>query len=278
MFVELFCTPKSSIENPSLRVNGHGGSTSTTVIVENFAEDEFGQCAIDEVTGEQGYIDGERSFFRTWDDNEKTWQSRPFKGRQARRRKGKGKGGFKGTGRAFLGEAQAEDPEWWSEEDYAWWSKGKKVKKGSSKRKNTFLNLISTPIIQKKVHVMTFIRVKEEERNRKEKARKVPILNLDFQHQNRQVKKDMVIPGSDMIGTLILLMILRIQPQKELLRGMVRNTPHGWHRFTLNLANHPTHVVLDLGCTRSIGSRAAIRRFQKHALYCGITTDCLPLQ
>ena len=29
----------------------------------------------------------------------------------------------------------------------------------------------------------------------------------------------MVIPGSDMIGTLILLMILRIQPQKELLRG-----------------------------------------------------------
>ena len=66
---------------------------------------------------------------------------------------------------------------------------------------------------------MTFIRVKEEERNRKEKARKVPILNLDFLHQNRQVKKDMVIPGSDMIGTLILLMILRIQPQKELLRG-----------------------------------------------------------
>ena len=38
-------------------------------------------------------------------------------------------------------------------------------------------------------------------------------------------------------------------------------------------ANHPTHVVLDLGCTRSIGSRAAIKRFQKHALYYGITTE-----
>ena len=63
VFVELFCTPKSSIENPSLRVNGHGGSTSRTVIVENFAEDEFGQCAIDEVTGAQGYIDGESFFF-----------------------------------------------------------------------------------------------------------------------------------------------------------------------------------------------------------------------
>ena len=38
----------------------------------------------------------------------------------------------------------------------------------------------------------------------------------------------------------------------------------------LNLANHPTHVVLDLGCTRSIGSRAAIETFKKHAWYYGI--------
>ena len=41
-----------------------------------------------------------------------------------------------------------------------------------------------------------------------------------------------------------------------------------------NLANHPTHVVLDLGCTRSLGSKAAIKRFQVHALYCSITTEC----
>ena len=41
----------------------------------------------------------------------------------------------------------------------------------------------------------------------------------------------------------------------------------------LNLANHPTHVVLDLGCTRSIGSRAAIEIFTKHAWYYGITTE-----
>ena len=124
VFVELFCTRKSSMENPSLRVSGHGGTTNRTFIVENFAEDEFGQWAIDEVTGEQGYIDDERSCFWTWDDNEYTWQSRQFKGRQVRRRKGKGKGkvkgGFKGTRRAFLGEEQAQDPEWWSDEDCAW--------------------------------------------------------------------------------------------------------------------------------------------------------------
>ena len=28
VFVELFCSPKSSMENPSLRVNKHGGSTN----------------------------------------------------------------------------------------------------------------------------------------------------------------------------------------------------------------------------------------------------------
>ena len=103
--------------NPSLRVNRHGGSTNRTFIVENFAEDEFGQQATDEVSGEQGHIDDERSCFWTWDDFEYAWQSRPFKDRQVKRRKGKDKGKSKRTGRAFF------DPELWSEEDFAWWSK-----------------------------------------------------------------------------------------------------------------------------------------------------------
>ena len=141
VFVELFCSPKSSMDNPSLRVSGHGGSTNRTFIAENFAEDEFGRWATDEVTGEQGYIDDGKSCFWTWDDNEYTLQSRPSKGRQVRRRgKGKrtGKGGFKGTGRAFLGEEQAQDPEWWSEEDCAWWSKGREARKVFSKGNEGF--------------------------------------------------------------------------------------------------------------------------------------------
>ena len=44
----------------------------------------------------------------------------------------------------------------------------------------------------------------------------------------------------------------------------------------LELAHHPTHVVLDLGCTRSVGSRTAIRRFQKYALYHGFTAKFCP--
>ena len=98
--------------------------------------------AKDEVTGEQGYVDDERSCFWTWDDTECARQSRPFKGRKVKRRKGKEKGKSKGrsirTRRAFFGDKQVQDPEWWSEEDFAWWSKGKKDKKGLSNGNHGF--------------------------------------------------------------------------------------------------------------------------------------------
>ena len=50
----------------------------------------------------------------------------------------KGKGGCKGTGRIFLCEEQAPDSEWWSQEDCAWWSKGKRTKKGFSNGDGSF--------------------------------------------------------------------------------------------------------------------------------------------
>ena len=65
VFVELFYTPKSSMENQSLRVSKHVNNINTSFIVEDNAEDEFGQWAKDEVTGEQGYVDDERSCFWT---------------------------------------------------------------------------------------------------------------------------------------------------------------------------------------------------------------------
>ena len=46
-----------------------------TSIVEDYAEDDFGQWTKDEVTGEQGYVDDERSCFWTWDGTECVWQS-----------------------------------------------------------------------------------------------------------------------------------------------------------------------------------------------------------
>ena len=97
------------MENPSLRVSGHASSMNRTFIVEEYAEDDFGQGAKDEVIGEQGYVDDERSCFWTSYDTEGVWQSRPYKGRQLKRREGTGNGKHKGiskrSGRAFLGRA-----------------------------------------------------------------------------------------------------------------------------------------------------------------------------
>ena len=138
VFVELFCTPKSSIENPSLRLSGHVSSRNRTFIVGDYVEDDFNQWGTDKVTGEHGYVDDERSCFWTWDDTECAWQSTPIKGRQVKRRKGKGKekgkGRSKSNGRAFYGDEQVQDPEWWSEEDFGGWSKGKKGRKRLVKR------------------------------------------------------------------------------------------------------------------------------------------------
>ena len=61
------------MENPSLRVSGHVSSMNRTFIVEDYADDDFGQWDIDEVTGEQGYVDNEKSCFWTWDDTECVW-------------------------------------------------------------------------------------------------------------------------------------------------------------------------------------------------------------
>ena len=42
------------MENPSLFVSGQDGSTNRTFIVEDYPEDEYGQWATDEATGEKG--------------------------------------------------------------------------------------------------------------------------------------------------------------------------------------------------------------------------------
>ena len=124
VFVELFYTPERSMENPSLRVSGQGSSMNRTFIVEECAEDESGRWALDEVTGEHGALTMRDQVFRTWVDNGYAWQSRPFNGRQVKRRKGQGKrtgkSGFKRTETAFRGEEQVQDLEWWSEEDFPW--------------------------------------------------------------------------------------------------------------------------------------------------------------
>ena len=89
------------------------------------------------MTGEQGYIDDERSCFWTWDDAERAFAVQTIQVPPGEDKKRKGKRKRQRTiqkdGRAFFGDEQAQDPEWWQEEDLVWWSKGKKGKKVLSK-------------------------------------------------------------------------------------------------------------------------------------------------
>ena len=266
------------MENPSLRVSGHGGSTSTTFIVEKYPEDEYGQWATDEIPGEQGYIDDERSCFWTWDDTQYSWQSRQFKGRQVKRRKGKGKrkgkGGFKRTGRAYLGEEQRQDSEWLSEEDCAWWSKGKSGKKGSSKGNDGFQKSVfrTNPPEKGTGNESHLHKGRGKDRKRKGKESAYP-------QSGRSASET---PSEEGYG--------HTWESDDWYSGLTDDSSTsatGWHgtghcawmaSVPLNPANHSTHVVLDLGCTRSIESRAADRRFQKHALHDGIYDRVLPLQ
>ena len=79
--------------------------------------------------------------------------------------------------------------------------------------------------------------------------RKALIPNPDFQPLKYPVKKDVAMPGNRTIG----------------LPAIVLTSP--------GLTNHPTHVVLDLSCTRSVGSRAAIERLMNIAWFYGITME-----
>ena len=79
------------------------------------------EWATDEVTAEHGYVDDGRLCFWTWDDTECAWQSRPFKGRQVKRRKRKRekentKVYPKEAEEPSRGEEQAQDSEMLSKE------------------------------------------------------------------------------------------------------------------------------------------------------------------
>ena len=210
-FCGLFCSPKSSMENPSLRVSGHSGSTNRTFIVEDYPEDECGQSATDEATGEQSRHVKIPSVV-TCVAFQLSLVPCSLRCRASSI-----------LCYVFRHEERAQDPEWWSEEDSVWWSK-KEARKALRKVKTTSLRMMSVPIIQRKLQIMNTPRTKEEARIRKEKARKVPILNQNSQPQKHLVKKDMVISGNLTIGIPVYLMIPQIQPQEELLNGMARDT------------------------------------------------------
>ena len=222
--------------------------------------------------GEHGCVDDERSCFWTWDANEYVWQSRPFKGRQGRIRLGKEKARAKVDSKELVTKTLVKN-------------KHKTMNGG-----------------QKKLVFGGQRKKRPEKAFRKERANFPDFDSCTFPQGKGSDKEFQSNKGTskDQSGSYSQSGFSAFESPSDEGYGHSWEADD-WHsNFTddsssstargitawfgtrhtawmaaipFNLSNHPTHVVLDLGCTRSIGSRAAIRRFQKHALYYGITTE-----
>ena len=198
LFVELFCTPRSSIENPSLRVSGYGNDRNRSFLVGESAEDEYGQWATDEITGEQGYVDDERSCFWTWDDKEYAWQSRLFKGRQLKRRreKEKEKGNPRNMEKHFLAKNKNKSRNVGRQKrTLLGGSKAKERKALQKARVDLDSTKVDTSLIHKTREQARTNKVKKaKEQTRKVRARKA-LPHRHTQQQKHPMMEDMSQPG-----------------------------------------------------------------------------------
>ena len=140
----------------------------------------------------------------------------------------KGNSGFKRTGRAFLGEEQAEDPQWWSQEDFAWWSKGKRGKKGFSKGNEGFQKGGFRSYQPEKGASNDFNPHKGREKDQKGKGKEGAYPQSGLSVSETPSEKDMAMPGNQTTG---LAAICLTSPQAQLLGGLARELiQHGWRQ------------------------------------------------
>ena len=169
VYLEIFCTTKTSVDNPLLAPSGHGGRKTFLVLDEGYLDNSEGYWVEDEDDGTEGFLEADEDAFWVYDDVNYSWFQRRFQGRRMRRgakgrRKGKGKGKGstgrrffkkkKGSGKSHFADEQFQSDAWqsdwqwqeaswdeWSwddgatEESYAAKGKGKKGKKGKGKGK-----------------------------------------------------------------------------------------------------------------------------------------------
>ena len=135
--------------------------------------------------------------------------------------------------------------------------------------------VVFAPTSPKKEQARIIPRTKARERAKKEKARKELFLNPDSQPQQHSMKKDLARPGKSDDWSASHWTYDPWTPDAGWLCTMAHTA---WMVASpLNLASHPTHVVLDLGCTQSTGSRAAIERIQEACVVLWYYDGILPL-
>ena len=102
VFIELFCTVKTAVDNPMMNPSGSGGRRAFFLLDEGELEGNLGYWAEDEEDGAEGFLDASEDVFWIWDDNDYSWFQRRFQGRRTRKGKGKGRKGKGRQGRRFF--------------------------------------------------------------------------------------------------------------------------------------------------------------------------------
>ena len=99
LFLGMFCTTKTAVNNPMMQPSGIGQRRSFLVPEEGELEETDGYWVEDDEDGAEGFLDALEDVFWVYDDADYTWYQRRFQGRQTRRGKGKGRRKGKGKGR-----------------------------------------------------------------------------------------------------------------------------------------------------------------------------------
>ena len=133
VFIELFCAPRSSLENPNLR--GFSGGRSFCVIDQGEMDGSTGYWVEDDGNGEVGFLMEFEDTCWVFDETSYVWMARKFAGRRFRKGqpKGKGKGkGVKGKSRfiPFKPRYKGGKKGQAHQTDAAWAGKGGKPKNG----------------------------------------------------------------------------------------------------------------------------------------------------
>ena len=102
VFIELFCTVRTAVDNPMMNPPGSGGRRAFLVPDEGELEENFGYWAEDEEDGAEGFLDALEDVFWIWDDNDYSWFQRRFQARRTRKGTGKGMKGKGRQGRSFF--------------------------------------------------------------------------------------------------------------------------------------------------------------------------------
>ena len=296
-FIEMFCTVKTAVDNPMMNPSGSGGRRAFLVLEEGDLDGSFGYWAEDEEDGAEGFLDALEDVFWIWDDNDYSWFQRRFQGRRTRKgkgkgkgRKGKGKGKRKGKSHLVEDDSYYANEEWqgyenenwnegyWAYEDETAWQsqgwdewqeydeygyfqgKGKKGKKGKGKGK--------------KGHGPS-------EQGKGQGDGKGEANYVNPSHSSQPTVQQAALPSSasasgffvthsDVSLTSVKVTQDEDQSMEPDLSGCaflgqeanpVQKVEEEGVAFHTENQMPPTVAILDLGCTRAMGSRNAVNAF-----------------